>query len=486
MKLIQDLLADTWQEWVDRPDPENSFAAFYLGDDYAVLAVAEKLFAEEVEEGEEEDDDDAERPRVAKQLDFGQVFSGFDAEPSRGEEPMGDFRTYRTVKELIPVDRDVTPGVELIKQVFLTCWNRMQVDGRIKVKRFYICLPAWACKGQLVHEKMTIGTEGQNVFDVRPRIHAEHVRLLQDRAVLKAEVDGFEAVDLRAHYYTLDSERKVMPAENEVSSTLELHGYLTLAQSAILRELLGLLRKKNIKVDRVITPADACGGMLYKDLLQFGTVVVEMGKRHTGCSYYDTGHVVQQAVVETGSDQLVHDLSCAQRKPIDSVRQLVAQGGEQGAALVSEDLVCPIENLARDIFSGLELKPERDFARMNQVLVVGEDAGLCEAFQRCVHETYQVPCGYASMRSHELTETYSAGDAWRLLGMFELADHEGRESRRLYALERYLKPVDSRCLNFIERIVRRRLRRWGNKINRVVRQVYAGMEQCRLEMMRRL
>ena len=277
------------EEWAQRPDPAHTYVGLVIGHRFVELAIAEKR-----PESDEEPDESVNAAGVSPSSDrgiprhpyFGEGFPGFSGERPLDEDAKGDFRMLRHARVEIVVDRGVTPGVQVIKQAFQECWAEVNAAGPISYQEFYVCLPAWACRGATVSEELDIGEEGYSLFDAHPRIRSEHVRVLENRVAENVQEAGYDLVDLCTHFFRLDTGRQVLPPEREVSTSLELNGYVTLAYGALLRELMGILKFKRIDVSGIVTPAGACGGLLYKDQRQCGAVVVEVSERNTGCGYY--------------------------------------------------------------------------------------------------------------------------------------------------------------------------------------------------------
>lgn len=237
----------------------------------------------------------------------------------------GGVYPIRAEKVVFDVPTGMTPSLAEIAKALKHCWEIVNPEGRLFCEQFFLCLPPWGTRSRPVTVRMPIPYDPRIPGFRKPIVRKRHVSELETLAAAANPVKHYSAVDLLLHEYKLENGECLRDPLGRETETLRFNGYQVLMESGVLEALLRSLRRLGITVGLMVSTQSATEGILTGEEKNAGTVIADLDRQRTHCSFYHRG-AMRFTLCRDGGTQKVRESAAARlHRSVEDVSLLMQQ-----------------------------------------------------------------------------------------------------------------------------------------------------------------
>lgn len=207
-----------------------------------------------------------------------------------------------------PLARGHALSMGQIGQGLRECWQDFAgFEGR----KCAVLLPSWCSSARTVSRRMPIRPawgvpEGSGSPSV---VTGAHVRRLTNDVCRQDVPPGKVVTGIAYERFILGGEFTVDDPVSTITTDLEVHAHLFLADHGIAKGVLDVLGSLDIQADVLATPLSALSALLPAEEKEAECILVEVSQRHTACGLFRLGRPVRLVEAEWGTDDVLTGLA---------------------------------------------------------------------------------------------------------------------------------------------------------------------------------
>jgi hypothetical protein len=235
------------------------------------------------------------RPRAICEFDIANVLAGIIVGDDWVQalivhvDPRGAVYPIRSRWREIKTPPGLIPGLDSIREAIVGCWQDIHEQGTVEYSRFVLGLPPWCTTGRDTRAETMIECDERLPPLQLPRIRSHHVQALEECASQAGIPDYSVAIDMIPLSYELENGKRTQAPRGQVSPSLKLRAHTISADLGITLGILHSLHLLGIRVHEIMSSHVASTRYLSDDEKDVGSVVVDVGQRHTLCSFFSDG-----------------------------------------------------------------------------------------------------------------------------------------------------------------------------------------------------
>ncbi len=201
-------------------------------------------------------------------------------------------------------------------------------------------------------------TSGQKIESAYVGIAGDHIKSINSRGVIAIGKSSAEIIDsdiaraleaakaiaipsdreiihILPQEYTVDDQNGIKDPKGFSGIRLEVDVHIVTGSVSAVQNILRCIEKAGVHVDElVLEPLASSYGVLSKDEMELGCVVIDMGGGTTDLAVFHEGAVKHTAVIGIGGKNVTNDLAIGLRTPLEQAEQLKCSYGSALAASV--------------------------------------------------------------------------------------------------------------------------------------------------------
>lgn len=200
-----------------------------------------------------------------------------------------------------------TPSMVHIKDGLQRCWEGFE---GLEARRTAVLIPSWCSSAVPVTGRLPIRRAGWADPDgVAAPVTQVDVRRLADTVCREGVPPGKAVTGLACERYVLGGQFTVDDPVAAITTDLEMHGHLFVADPGVARGVLELLQGLGIEADILATPLSALSALLLERETARESILVEISQRHSACGLFRLGRPVRLAEAPWGTDDILAGLA---------------------------------------------------------------------------------------------------------------------------------------------------------------------------------
>lgn len=208
----------------------------------------------------------------------------------------------RGVKSGTIIDMDA-----LISSISATLHD-VESMARVTVTKIFINLPPQLSRSDEIEVSLQLGGGA---------VTKDHIKKMIVQACSADRFVDREIVHAISHSYELDTFKGIIEPINMVGDQLNSKVLVISVDVQKIRNLIAAIVKSHLEVEDFIDSAFASGlGVLVKDEMELGTIVIDMGASTTSFSIFNNGNLIRTGHIKLGANQITRDIAKGLNTPL--------------------------------------------------------------------------------------------------------------------------------------------------------------------------